>query len=587
MDGNRLTLRTSGDVLFFDRMSDLLARIKAALADRYPIERELGRGGMATVYLAQDLKHNRRVAIKVLNQELASMLGPGRFLREIELAAKLSHPHILPLYDSGQVDGLVFYVMPYVEGESLRARLDRDKQLPIGDAVRLAQKIAGALDYAHRHDVVHRDIKPENILLHEGEPLVADFGIALAVSEAGGERLTGTGLSIGTPYYMSPEQASGDRQLDARSDIYSLGCVLFEMLAGEPPHTGPNSQAVLARILTESPRELTKLRASVPVTLERTVAQSLSRLPVDRYATAAAFAEALSMTDAVGHQSGPTAVRPVPSAPRKPALEARRPAGLARAAPWIVAVVALGLAASSWLRPWLAPPVQSESGAEVSTEQLQQILAEDQAIVLDTRPHLEYAISHIPGALNVAARPGVPMSMYVSDVAEVNRLVGGDLTRALVLYCNGPWCPKSKRISAELEAAGHSDVRRYQLGIPVWRAFGGVTVIEGEGLRYVLSLDRTAVVIDVREAAIFRSGTLPGAQNLPRSLVLEGRDVGELRKAKDDGRLPMTDHNTRIIVIGRTGGDARFVAQAIALEAFHNVAYFPGTFEEATEVLKP
>ena len=567
-------------------MTDLLARVKAALADRYPIERELGRGGMATVYLAQDLKHNRSVAIKVLSQDLAAMLGPGRFLREIELAAKLSHPHILPLYDSGQVDGLLFYVMPYIEGESLRARLDRDKQLPIEEAVRLARQIAAALDYAHRHDVIHRDIKPENILLHESEPLVADFGIALAVSEAGGERLTGTGFSIGTPYYMSPEQATGDRQPDARSDIYSLGCVLYEMLAGEPPHSGPNAQAVLARILTEPPRELRKLRGSVPVALERVVAKSLSRFPADRYTTAAAFAEALSKSDAVEPWSGLTEVHSaVSGVSSKPIPVARRRPKFARVAPWIVAVVALGVAASSWLRPWLAQPVQPS--AEVSTEQLQQILTEEQAIVLDTRPHLEYSISHIPGALNVAARPGVPMSMYVSDVAEVGRLVGGDLTRALVLYCNGPLCPKSKRLSEELEIAGYTNVRRYQLGIPVWRAFGGVTVIEGDGLRHVLSLDRTAVVIDVREADVFQRGTLPGARNVPRSLVLEGKDVGELRKAKDDGRLPMTDHNTRIIVIGRTGGDARFVAQAIAHEAFHNVAYFPGTFEEASAALAP
>lgn len=222
---------------------------------------------------------------------------------------------------------------------------------------------------------------------------------------------------------------------------------------------------------------------------------------------------------------------------------------------------------------------------EVSTKDLQQILEDELAVVLDTRPHLEFAISHIPGALNVAARPGVPMSMYVSDVAEVARLVGGDRNRPLVLYCNGPLCPKSKRIAGELEAAGHTNVRRYQLGIPVWRAFGGVTVVEEDGLRHILRLDRTAVVIDVREAADFRSGSLAGARHIPRSAVLDGKDVGELRKAKDDGRLPMNDHNTRIIVLGRTAGDARYVAQAIANEAFHNVAYFPGTFEEARTVL--
>lgn len=253
----------------------------------------------------------------------------------------------------------------------------------------------------------------------------------------------------------------------------------------------------------------------------------------------------------------------------------------------------LAVLATAWYhfgQPAVHMQVQEQpvpASAEVSTEQFRRILAQEQAIVLDTRPHLEYAISHIPGALNVAARPGIPMSMYESDVAEVSRLVGGDLKRELVLYCNGPLCPKSKRLSGELEAAGFKNVRRYQLGIPVWRAFGGVTVIEADGLRHVLSLDRTAVVIDVREADAFKRGTLPRARNVPRSVVLKGRDVGELRKAKDDGRLPMTDHNTRIIVVGRTAGDARFVAQAIAYEAFHNVAYFPGTFEEAGAALGP
>jgi rhodanese-related sulfurtransferase len=262
---------------------------------------------------------------------------------------------------------------------------------------------------------------------------------------------------------------------------------------------------------------------------------------------------------------------------------ARVARALVRRAPWIVAALALGLAGLGWLRP---RPTQGDLPAdEVSTEELQRILAEDQAVVLDTRPHLEYSISHIPGARNVAARPGVPMSIYISDVAEVSRLVGGDMNRAIVLYCNGPFCPKSKRLGDELQADGHTKVLRYQLGIPVWRAFGGITVIEADGLRHVLALDRTAVVIDVRDADAFRRGSLPGARNVPRTAVLEGRDVGEIRKAKDDGRLPMQDHNTRIIVIGRSVGDARFVAQALAHEAFYNVAYFPGSFEEAKAAL--
>ncbi len=225
-------------------------RLGAALADRYRIERELGAGGMATVYLAQDLRHDRQVALKVLKPELAAVIGAERFLNEIKVTANLQHPHILPLYDSGEADGLLFYVMPLIEGESLHDRLIRERQLPVEDAVAITSAVAGALDYAHRHDVIHRDIKPENILLHDGQPLVADFGIALAVSEAGGSRLTETGLSLGTPFYMSPEQATGERVIDKRSDVYSLGCVAYEMLAGEPPHTGPTSQAVIAKILT-------------------------------------------------------------------------------------------------------------------------------------------------------------------------------------------------------------------------------------------------------------------------------------------------------------------------------------------------
>src|SRR5512146_1352577 len=222
--------------------------LRSALADRYRIERELGAGGMATVYLAEDLKHHRKVAIKVLHAELSAILGPERFLKEIELTASLQHPHILPLFDSGSADGLLYYVMPYVDGETLRSRLERERQLPIADAVRIATESADALQYAHEHGVVHRDIKPENILLQNGHALVADFGIALAVEQAGGQRMTQTGLSLGTPQYMAPEQAMGERSVDARADIYALGAVTYEMLAGEPPFAAPTAQAIVARV---------------------------------------------------------------------------------------------------------------------------------------------------------------------------------------------------------------------------------------------------------------------------------------------------------------------------------------------------
>ncbi|MBW8839985.1 MAG: serine/threonine protein kinase, partial [Gemmatimonadetes bacterium] len=237
-------------------MPETQNRLQLALSDRYRIEREIGAGGMATVYLAQDIRHARRVALKVLRPELAAVIGAERFLAEIQLTANLQHPHILPLFDSGEADGSLFYVMPYVEGETLRDRLTREKQLPVPDAIRIAEEVAGALDYAHRHGVVHRDIKPENILLHDGSALVADFGIALAASKASGARMTETGMSLGTPHYMSPEQAMGEREITARSDVYALGAVLYEMLTGEPPFTGATAQAVVARVVTESPRPL-------------------------------------------------------------------------------------------------------------------------------------------------------------------------------------------------------------------------------------------------------------------------------------------------------------------------------------------
>src|SRR5574342_547534 len=232
----------------------MIAGLGSALQGRYTIEREIGRGGMATVYLARDVRHNRAVALKVLNPELGAVLGVERFLAELEVTPNLQHPNLLPLFDSGDANGQLFYVMPFVDGESLRARLQREKQLPVDEAVRIATAVGSALDYAHRHGVIHRDLKPGNILLHDGQPLVADFGIALAVSNAGGDRITQTGLSLGTPHYMSPEQATGDRDIDARSDIYSLAAVLYEMLAGEPPHSGGTIQAVIAKVLTESAR---------------------------------------------------------------------------------------------------------------------------------------------------------------------------------------------------------------------------------------------------------------------------------------------------------------------------------------------
>ncbi len=271
-----------------------LDRLRAALSDSYTIDRELGRGGMATVYLAQDGKHERLVALKVLHPDLAASLGPDRFLREIKLAARLNHPHILPLHDSGEAAGFLYYVMPYVEGESLRERLDRERQLPIEEAVHHARAIASALDYAHRQNIVHRDIKPENVMLYEGEAMVMDFGIAKAVSSAGADTLTQTGMMVGTPAYVSPEQAAGETNLDGRSDQYSLACMLYEMLSGERAFSGPTAQAVMAKRFTETAKPLRSLRGSIPESVERAVTRAMSTDVAARYKTAAQFAQALA-----------------------------------------------------------------------------------------------------------------------------------------------------------------------------------------------------------------------------------------------------------------------------------------------------
>jgi len=269
-------------------------RLSAALTGRYDIEREIGAGGMATVYLARDVKHKRNVALKVLKPELGAVLGVDRFLAEIQVTANLQHPNLLPLFDSGEAAGRLFYVMPFVEGESLRARLDREKQLPIDEAVRISVAIAGALAYAHEQGVIHRDLKPENILLQAGQPVVADFGIALALSNAGGARVTQTGLSLGTPQYMSPEQATGDRAIDARTDVYSLAAMTYEMLTGEPPHTGTSAQAIIAKLMTEDVRPLTVLRRAVPAHVDGAVRHGLEKLAADRFSTAEDFALALA-----------------------------------------------------------------------------------------------------------------------------------------------------------------------------------------------------------------------------------------------------------------------------------------------------
>jgi eukaryotic-like serine/threonine-protein kinase len=316
-------------------MPQQLGRLREGLAGRYEIEREIGRGGMATVYIARDVNHQRPIALKVLHPELAESLGTERFQREIRVAAGLQHPHILSVHDSGSTDGYLWFTMPFVEGESLRDRLSRERQMPVADAVRIAREVALALDYAHRHGVIHRDIKPENILLIDGQAIVADFGIARALGGAD-QALTGTGTIIGTPAYMSPEQAAGDRAIDGRTDIYSLGCMLYEMLAGEPPFTGPSTQAIIARLMTESPRPLTTTRATVSRQLAGAVEHAMSKSPADRPATAADFARLLEST----------ATLPVATPPATPTRVPRWAIGAVLAA---TVVIGAGIG-TYWLR---------------------------------------------------------------------------------------------------------------------------------------------------------------------------------------------------------------------------------------------
>jgi eukaryotic-like serine/threonine-protein kinase len=322
-----------------------MERLQSALADRYQIEGEAGAGGMATVYVARDVRHQRRVALKVLHPDLGAMVGADRFLAEIRVTASLQHPNLLPLFDSGEADGLLYYVMPFVEGETLRMRLDRERQLPIEEAVRIAAGVTGALDYAHQHGVVHRDLKPENIMLLHGQPIVTDFGIALAVSNASGSRLTQTGLSLGTPAYMSPEQATGDEHIDGRADIYSLAAVLYEMLAGAPPHNANTAQGIIAKIVTEQPAPVHTHRPTVPPHVDAAVARALQKLPADRFSTATELADALT-----GRTAPVTTYATAPAA-ASPSSTMRTLRGIQKSPLWMVAFAASTIVAI-WALAW-------------------------------------------------------------------------------------------------------------------------------------------------------------------------------------------------------------------------------------------
>jgi eukaryotic-like serine/threonine-protein kinase len=399
-------------------VTTLQDQLRRALGETYTIDREIGRGGMATVFLARDEKHHRNVALKVLDPELGAVLGAERFLSEIRVTAALQHPNLLPLFDSGEAGGLLYYVMPYVDGESLRHRLDREKQLPIDEAVHIATAVANALDYAHAHGVIHRDLKPENILLQHGQPVVADFGIALAVRNAGGARVTQTGLSLGTPQYMSPEQATGDRAIDGRTDIYSLAAVLYEMLAGEPPHTGTSAQAIISKLMTTEPRPVRTLRPAVAPNVAMAVERALAKLPADRFASPKAFAEALANPNFMTHATS--------FASSVPSYRTSRETWMLRA----LSVVLLVAALWGWLRPATPQPV------------VRYVLALDSSEALvTTQPSGRIALSPNGSMLVYVGGPRKGLMLLRRDQLHATMLPGTD-------SAGGPYfSPDSKRIA--------------------------------------------------------------------------------------------------------------------------------------------
>jgi tetratricopeptide (TPR) repeat protein/tRNA A-37 threonylcarbamoyl transferase component Bud32 len=422
-------------------LPDLSQSIAIALAGRYQVERPLGRGGMATVFLAEDLKHHRRVAIKVLDPGVAAAIGPERFLREIETVAKLTHPHILPLHDSGVASGLLFYVMPFVEGESLRERLTREKQLPLDDALRVAREVADALSYAHSHGVVHRDIKPENILLEEGHAVVADFGIARAV--AGAEKLTATGIAVGTPAYMSPEQAAGSHDVDGRSDLYSLGCVLYEMLAGQPPFTGPTAESLAHQHLNVSPRPVTELRPAVPAAVAAALQRALAKTPADRFNPVAQFAEALGQRESTLTPAavGAPVVAPLP-APRR-----HRARWLAGAAVVVIALVTVA-AWQGWgpFEGWLGGPghqhparkdwilvaeFDGPPGDSLLTASVRSLVSSalDQSEIVATVPRDQIRVGLQLAGKPAGARVGPELARELAYRSAVRTVLEGDIGR--------------------------------------------------------------------------------------------------------------------------------------------------------------
>ncbi|MEQ1692800.1 MAG: protein kinase, partial [Gemmatimonas sp.] len=433
-------------------MSAVSDRLSTALSDRYRIERELGHGGMATVFLARDLKHDRDVAIKLLKPELGAVLGAERFLSEIRTTASLQHPHLLPLFDSGAADGLLYYVMPFVEGNTLRAGMLAQPQQPVEETVRLITAVAGALDFAHARGIVHRDLKPENILLQAGQPVIADFGIALAVAQAGNERITETGLSLGTPHYMSPEQAAGTHTVDARADQYALGAIAYELLMGEPPHTGPSTQAIIARLMTETPRSIRTTRPAVPQGVEAAILRALEKAPADRFSSCGAFAEALAR-GANDTDAAPRAPAIVLGAGADPTTRRWQPlAGL-------LTLVAASVVVTALLKPWdrgrgVGPSANEERSLAVLPFTSVGGDTANSYFAAGIADELTSALSRIPG-LRLAGRASAARVKQQGDGA---RDIGTALNVSAVLDGTVRRAGERIRVSAELTSAADGRV---------------------------------------------------------------------------------------------------------------------------------
>ena len=533
-----------------DRMSDdAQARLARALSDRYRVERELGSGGMATVYLAHDLKHDRDVAIKVLHPDLGAALGGERFLSEIRTTARLQHPHILPLLDSGEADGLLYYVMPVVTGETLRARLERERQLPIPDAVRIAREVAQALDYAHRQGVIHRDIKPENVLLHDGSALVADFGIALAVQSAGGQRMTQTGLSLGTPQYMSPEQAMGERTIDARTDQYALGAVTYEMLTGDPPFAGSSVQAIVAKVLSEKPTPIRTLRDTVPAHVEAAVLAALAKLPADRFASTDAYARALAGEGT----SALTGAAPL----ARETHGARSGVGRMVAVASLVGVIAAG--AGWWVGHRPEPTVeQPELHVQLQTTQRTDVGlvgALSSALSPDGR-------SFAYRASDSAGQPG----LWVLDLSTGrSRRILDDLAGGFAISPNGKLLATVSQSGAVFELVpidgGSPRGIGRQSGASAWVDDSTIVQVVGFGvvIRYRLGPGATPLVDTVL-------AQVPGSANLRNIHPLDAHRVLVVRVPQTGATpevhvLDLREHRSR--PLGITGGGARYVAGGI------------------------